>query len=119
MPRRAAKMIMTRIIDRALPLLSAALALAQEFAGGKVEHEGSWAAGSSWEIVPAFRVGAEAFGTVTEADAPGKDGVRSQAWAGPAVSVAWRRVWLVLATGVGLTDASERVRARAILAFQL
>lgn len=99
--------------------LAVNVAAEQEFAGGKVEHEGSWAAGSSWEIAPVFRVGAEAFGTVTEVDAPGKDGLQAQAWAGPAVSVAWRRVWLVLASGVGLTDTSERVRARAILAFQL
>jgi hypothetical protein len=34
------------------------------------------------------------------------------------VSIAFGRTWLVLASGFGLTDSSERVRARAILAFQ-
>jgi hypothetical protein len=62
-------------------------------------------------------VGAEAFGNVTEAEA-GKDELESKAWAGPAISIAVGRAWLVLATGFGLTDSSERVRARAILAFQ-
>jgi hypothetical protein len=98
--------------------LAVNVAAEQEFVGGKVEHEGSWALGGSWEVVPAFRVGAEAFGNVTEAEAPGRDGLEAKAWAGPAVSVAFGRAWLVLASGVGLTDTSERVRARAILAFQ-
>jgi hypothetical protein len=98
--------------------LAVNLAAEQEFAGGEVEHEGSWAAGSSWELVPAFRVGAEAFGSVKKEDEGGKDALRSEAYVGPAISVAWRRTWLVLAAGAGLTDASERVRARAVVAFQ-
>lgn len=69
-------------------------------------------------MVPALRVGAEAFGALAEEEEGGKDELRSEVWAGPAVSVAFGRAWLVLATGFGLTDASERVRARAILAFQ-
>jgi hypothetical protein len=106
------------ILSKDLGRLNLALNLAaeQEFAGGKVEHDGEWAAGGSWEIVPAFRVGAEAFGAVAEE--AGTDRLQAQAWAGPAVSIAWGRSWLLLATGVGLTDSSERVRARAVLAFQ-
>ena len=42
----------------------------------------------------------------------------SQAWAGPAASIAFGRSWLVLAAGLGLTGESDAFRARAILAFQ-
>jgi hypothetical protein len=97
------------------------LAAEQEFVPGasKVEHEGEWAAGASWEIVPAFRAGAEAFGTVARADEEGPERFAFQTYAGPAVSIAWGRAWLVLAAGVGLNDQSERVRARAIFSYQL
>lgn len=110
------KIILSKDVGRLNVALN--LAAEQEFAGGKVEHEGEWALGASWEIVPAFRAGAEAFGTLAEEEEGGKDELRAQAWAGPAVSIAVGRTWLVLATGVGLTDSSERVRARAVLAFQ-
>jgi hypothetical protein len=109
------------ILSKDLGRLNLALNLAaeQEFAGGKVEHEGEWALGGSWELVPAFRVGAEAFGSLAEEEGEGgRDKLEAQAWAGPAVSIAFGRTWLVLASGFGLTDSSERVRARAILAFQ-
>jgi hypothetical protein len=96
------------------------LAVEQEFVpGGKVEHEGEWTAGTAWEIVPAFRVGAEAFGTVARQDEDGQKRWVSQNYAGPAVSIASGRAWLVLAAGVGLNDQSERVRARAIFSYQL
>jgi hypothetical protein len=96
------------------------LAAEQEFIpGGNVEHDFEWAGGTSWEIVPAFRVGAEVFGTVIRTDEDGVINVVSQAWAGPAVSIAWGKAWLVLAAGAGLNDASERVRVRAIFSYQL
>lgn len=99
--------------------LSLNLAAEQELAGGKVAHEGEWAVGASWEIVPAFRVGGEVFGSIAnEETAAGTDKLEALAWAGPAVSIAVGHAWLVLAAGVGLTDESEAVRARAILAFQ-
>jgi hypothetical protein len=99
--------------------LAANLALEQEFVGGNVNHDFDWASGASWEIVPAFRVGAEAFGEVAR-DVVEGGGVKveSSAWAGPAVSVAYGRAWLVLAAGFALTDVSEALRARAIFAWQ-
>ncbi len=110
------KIILAKDIGRLNLALN--LAAEQEFADG-VEHEGEWALGASWEVVPALRVGAEAFGSVAEEEtAPGKEKLEGLAYAGPAVSIAFGRSWLVLAAGFGLTDESEAVRARAILAFQ-
>ncbi len=109
------------ILAKDLGRLNASLNLAaeQEFAGGDVHREWSYAYGSSWELVPAFRLGAEIFGDVADVElSPGVERTESQAWAGPAASFAWGRAWLVLAAGAGLTHASDAVRARAILAFQ-
>ena len=110
------KLILSKDVGRLNLALN--LAAEQELVGGKLTHDGEWALGASWEIGPALRAGAEAFGAVAAEERAGKDELRAQAWAGPAVSIAVNRTWLVLATGVGLTDSSERVRARAVLAFQ-
>ncbi len=92
----------------------------QEFVGGDVEPEWSYALGSSWELVPAFRLGAEVFGQrAKEEVSPGVERTESLAWAGPAASIAFGRTWLVLAAGFGLSEESDAFRARAILAFQL
>jgi hypothetical protein len=62
-------------------------------------------------------VGGEVFGSWTRS---AEDGTwASQHYAGPAVSLAVSRVWLVLAAGFGLTDESQRAQLRAVLAFQL
>lgn len=109
------------ILGKDLGRLNVSLNLAaeQEFENGEVEPEWEYALGTSWEIVPAVRVGAEAFGTVAEEEiAPGRERTLSQFYVGPAISLAWGRTWLVLAGGFGVTDDSEDVRARAILAFQ-
>jgi hypothetical protein len=99
--------------------LSLNLASEQEFEDGGTEVEWEYAFGSSWEVVPALRLGAEVFGSVAEEEvSPGVERTEALAWAGPAASIAFRRVWLVLAAGVGLTEDSDAVRARAILAFQ-
>ncbi len=109
------------ILAKDLGALNVSLNVAaeQEFAGGDVHPEWSWALGSSWELVPALRLGAEIFGDVADVElSPGVERTESQAWAGPAASFAWGRTWLVLAAGAGLTHASDAVRAHAILAFQ-
>jgi hypothetical protein len=112
------KLILSKDIGRLN--LAVNLAAEQEFIpGGDVEHDFDWAGGTSWEIVPAFRAGAEAFGTVARTDEAGVVQVTSQAWAGPALSYAWSRAWLVLAAGFGLNDASERVRLRAIFSWSV
>ncbi len=83
--------------------------------GGELEHEWAYALGSSYEVVPWVRLGAEVFGAWTRVP----DGtVESTHWAGPALSLAYGRMWLVVAAGFGLTDESEKVRLRSILAFQ-
>jgi hypothetical protein len=100
--------------------VAANLALEQEFIpGGNIEHDFEWAGGTSWEIVPALRAGGEAFGSVIRTDEEGVVRVTSQAWAGPAVSIAWSKYWLVLAAGFGLNDASERVRLRAVFSWNV
>jgi hypothetical protein len=99
--------------------LSLNVASEQEFADAGTEVEWEYAFGSSWEFVPSFRLGAEIFGSVAEEEvSPGVEKTESLAWAGPAASIAFGRAWLVLAAGFGLTDESDAVRARAILAFQ-
>ena len=95
------------------------VAAEQEFENGEVKLEWEYALGSSWEIVPALRLGAELFGSAAEEEvSPGVEQTESQVWAGPAASIAFGRAWLVLAAGVGLTEESDALRARAILAFQ-
>jgi hypothetical protein len=112
------KLILGKDLDRLN--LAVNVAAEQEFAGGGSHTEGSYAAGASWEVVPALRLGAEAFGTVArETVAPGQERTQSLVWAGPALSVAWSRFWLVLAAGFGLNADSEALRARAIFAIQL
>jgi hypothetical protein len=87
----------------------------QEFIpGGDREYEYGYAAGTSYEVLPWVRVGGEVFGDWKRA---GGD-TTSEHWAGPALSVAYSRVWLVTALGFGLNDDSEQLRARAVLAFQ-
>lgn len=87
----------------------------QEFIpGGGREYEWGYAAGTSYEVVPWVRVGGEVFGDWTRAGGS----TISEHWAGPALSFAYSRVWLVTALGFGLTDQSEQLRARAVLAFQ-
>jgi hypothetical protein len=85
--------------------------------GGGQQHELSYAAGASWEVAPWVRFGGEAFGLWSRP--PNGTGWADEHYAGPALSVAYSRVWLVLAAGFGLTDASQKNQLRAILAFQL
>jgi hypothetical protein len=88
----------------------------QEFIpGGGREYELEYALGASYEIVPWMRAGAEAFGFHVRA---GGEGTTTH-YAGPALSFAWSRFWLVTALGLGLNDAADRVQARAVFAIQL
>lgn len=88
----------------------------QEFIpGGGRAYEYAYAIGASHELASWLRAGAEAFGAHQR---EGGQTVTTH-YAGPALSVAWSRVWLVTAIGFGLDRASERLRATAVLAFQL
>jgi len=96
--------------------VSANVSAEQELiAGGGREYEYAYAAGTSYEVARWVRIGAEAFGANQRADGLGV----TTHYAGPALSFAFSRVWLVTALGFGLNDQAERVRARAVLAFQL
>ena len=97
--------------------LSVNLLAEQEFLpGGGTELEWGYAAGASWEATPMVRLGAEAWGAWNRP--AGGDAYRFTAYAGPALALAASRTWLVLGAGWGLNDASDRLRVRAILAFQ-
>lgn len=90
----------------------------QEFPkGGGSELEWGWALGTSCELHPAVRLGGEVYGAWAKAS--GESTWTQTAWAGPAVSLALGHTWLVLGAGFGLNDRSDRVRLRAVLAFQL
>jgi hypothetical protein len=110
------------IVARDLGPLNISLNLSaeQEYpSGGGSEQELAGALGASLELVPAVRLGAEVFGGRTRAATGGVVTWVSTAWAGPAVSIAALHGWLLLAAGFGLNDESEKVQARAILAWQL
>ncbi|GEJ57250.1 hypothetical protein [Anaeromyxobacter diazotrophicus] len=85
--------------------------------GGGREHELGYATGLSYELAPWVRAGGEVFGAWHKADDAGD--WASEHYAGPAVSFAWGRTWLVLAGGFGLTDTSQKNQLRAIFALQL
>lgn len=94
------------------------LSAEQEFPkGGGSEVEWGWAFGTSYELHPSVRIGGEVYGAWAKAS--GAPSWERTAWAGPALSVAWSRVWLLLGAGFGLTDQSDRTRLRAVLALQL
>ncbi len=109
------------IVGRDLGPLNLSLNLVAEqewIGGGGTETELGGAFGASLELIPALRLGAEVFGDRTRVAGGGAAAWENHAWAGPALSIAALRGWLVLAAGFGLSDESEKVRARAILAWQ-
>jgi hypothetical protein len=90
----------------------------QEFpSGGGIERDYEYAAGTSYEVVTWARIGAEAFGQWSRGPEAGAPWVAAH-WAGPTLSLAFPRGWLVLAASVGLNEVADRYRARAILALQ-
>jgi hypothetical protein len=93
----------------------------QEFpAAGGQELKLGWSVGVAVEPAHGLRLGAESFGWRTR----GVDRtVAWTAWAGPTGSVALpflargplNSAWLIVGAGFGLNDASDRVRARAVV----
>lgn len=107
-------LILAKDVERLNVSLNAGYEIEFIPAGG-TEHELFYAVGTSYEIVPWVRVGGEAFGGWTRTvEGP----TLSTHYAGPALSFATGRNWLVVAAGFGLTDESARMQLRAILAFQ-
>jgi len=93
----------------------------QEFPeGGGTELKFGWSVGAAIEPVRGLKLGAESFGSrAGDLDATGV----WKAWAGPTGSVllpflaagSINSVWLTIGAGFGLNEASDQVRARAIL----
>lgn len=93
----------------------------QEFpSGGGTEISFGWSAGAAFEPVGGLRLGAETFGS--RAGDLGGTGTW-KAWAGPTGSVllpflargSINSAWLTVGAGFGLNEASDQVRARAII----
>jgi hypothetical protein len=117
------------IFGRDLGRWNLALNLAFEVEREKVEKEykpeGEFAFGVSRELgSPAFKLGAEVFGKVEKEEKPGEEELEAYVFAGPAVSWATgiksplHGIWLTLAAGRGVTEASEAYYARAIMGLQ-
>lgn len=96
--------------------LSVNLSGEQEFIpGGGTETEWGWYGAASYELHPMARIGGEAYGFWSKV---GGEPYGSSAYAGPALSIAVSRVWLVLGASWGLAGTGDRFRARAVMAFQ-
>ena len=80
-----------------------------------------YAFGTSYELSPVWKLGAEIFGKAEKGDAGGID---DRTWAGPAISWAtgktgpMKGVWVTLAGGAGLTSDSDSFYGRAIVGLQ-
>lgn len=83
--------------------------------------EFEYAAGTSYEVSPAIKLGAEVFGKAEKAE---MGGIENRTWVGPAVSWAsgshgvLRGIWVTLAGGAGLTDETDKFYARAVVGLQ-
>lgn len=80
------------------------------------EFEPGWAAGVSYELIPALKLGAETFGSVKSL------GDQNDVfwWIGP--SAGWApspKLWAAATAAVGLTDAAENFRMRIILGINI
>ena len=72
-----------------------------------------WAFGGTWEIVPAFHIGAEFFGERNEDDTV-------HAWVGPALSWAPSpKLWVTLSGAFGVTENSDDFIARLIFGISI
>jgi hypothetical protein len=117
------KLIVGKDVGRANLALN--LVAEQEFVDGKTELEWGWSAGASWEFHPAFRLGAECFGDVKEAETANGEEWQVESWAGPAVAVSLpihtgvvHGAWAAVTAGFGLNSRSDDLRLRGVLAFQ-
>ncbi len=106
------------LLARDLGLLTiAAQPIATVELGGDVaepELQLGWAAGATYEVAPAFKVGAETWGALKQ------DYQVVEASAGPAVSWApTSDLWVTVTAGYGLTDDTDTVDVRAVLGLAL
>lgn len=74
-----------------------------------------WAAGATYEPAPAWKLGAETWGSV-DPDAPRQ----AESWAGPAIAwIPTVRLWVAASAGFGLTDGSDRFVVRGLVGLSL
>jgi hypothetical protein len=83
--------------------------------------EVEYAVGTSYELSPAWKIGAEWFGKAEKGE---MGGVENRSWAGPAISWAGsgrgmlQGIWVTLAGGAGLGGEADPYYARAIVGLQ-
>lgn len=82
------------------------------FGGIDAEFQSEYAFGSSYELVPAFKLGMELFGNF-------KSGDEASHYLGPTVSFASGKLWYTVGAGLGLSDTSNDFRIRALLGIGL
>ncbi|MGB9773774.1 MAG: hypothetical protein ACP5JH_09755 [Bacteroidota bacterium] len=80
--------------------------------GGTRGFESGFAAGLSYELTPAFRLGVEATGNFEQ-------GEESELAFGPVLSIATRKFWWTLGAVFGSTAATQDIRIRALLGIDL
>lgn len=79
------------------------------------EEEVGWAGGATYELAPAWKLGAESWGAF---DVRAPDEVKG--WAGPAAAwIPTTRLWVAGTAGFGLTNRSDDFTARAIVGLVL
>lgn len=97
------------------PVIVAANAVAEVKLGKDVdelETEYGWAVGAAYQIHPKVRIGAETWGAAEDDEL--------ELAAGPAISLTpASNFWVAFTAGVGLTDETEALRARAIFGIEL
>jgi len=83
--------------------------------------EFEYAAGTSYELSPSLKIGAEIFGKLESAD---MTGIENRLWAGPAVSWATSTtsmlhgIWVTVAGGAGIQGDADAVYGRLIVGLQ-
>lgn len=83
----------------------------------ELEFEPGWAAGVTYEAMPALKVGGELWGHFEK---PFGDERITAAWAGPAVSWApSTKLWITSTAGFGLTDAADAFLVRFLIGVGL
>lgn len=88
---------------------------------GSYNPEVEFALGTSYELSPAVKLGAETFGKSESED---DGGLETKVWAGPAISFAagtdgvLRGIWATVAAGAGLTDEADPFYGRLIVGLQ-
>jgi hypothetical protein len=105
-----AKAILARDVG---PITFALNLIAELELGDDVHFIPGWSLGATWEVVPAFHIGAETFGERNEDDTV-------HAWIGPALSWAPSpKLWVTASAGFGLTSTSDDLLVRLVFGISI